>query len=121
MVAHLSLTAFLREKKEMKTEIHKYFKKGDIVRNEGIWGQRLFVVDGFGGNSYLPELYVYPHGQEKKISNLCNWSVVDTKLINAPKRPLQRIPRKKVVVLMKKGIEEARREFFIRINNKVKF
>ena len=46
---------------------------------------------------------------------------MDTKLIDAPKRPLQRIPRKKLVLLMKKGIEEARREFFIRINNKIKF
>lgn len=105
----------------MKKDIHKYFKKGDIVRNEEIWGNRLFIIGAFGGNSYLPELYVYPKGQKWSTGNQCNWSVRDTKLIDAPKRPLQRIPRKKLVLLMKKGIEEAKREFFIRINNKIKF
>ena len=104
-----------------KDIIHKYFKKGDIVRNEEICGNRLFIIGAFGGNSYLPELYVYPKGQEWGTGNQCNWSVRNTKLIDAPKRPLQRIPRKKLVLLMKKGIEEAKREFFIRINNKIKF
>lgn len=105
----------------MKTEIHKYFKKDDIVRNEEIWGNHLFVVGGFGGNSYLPELYVYPKGQPWTVGNQCNWNVADTKLIDAPKRPLQRIPRKKLITFMRKGIEEARREFFIRVNNKIRF
>lgn len=105
----------------MKKDIHKYFKKGDIVTNEEIWGSRLFIVGSFGGSNYLPELYVYPKGQRWSTGNQCNWSVMDTKLIDAQRRPLQRIPRKKLVLLMRKGIEEARREFFIRINNKIKF
>lgn len=105
----------------MKIKAHKYFKLGDVVRNEEIWGNKLFVIFGFGGNNYLPELYVYPFGKERKIADQCNWNVADTKLVNAPKRPFRKVPKKKVIQLMSKGIEEARREFFIRVNNKIKF
>lgn len=103
-----------------RTKIHKYFKKGDVVCNEEIWGKHKFVIGGFGGNAYLPEVYVYPYGQEWRVGNQCNWNVKDMKLMDAPKRPLRNVSKIKLIRLMSKKIEEARREFMIRVNNKIK-
>lgn len=102
-------------------KIHKYFKLGDIVRNEDTWGKKLFVISAFGGNEYLSELYVHPFDEERKISNQCNWNVLDVKLVDAPQRPFRKVPKKKLIQLMSRGLVEARREFFIRTANKIKF
>lgn len=95
-------------------KIHKYFRIGDIVRNEEIWGKQLFVIHGFGGNYYLPEIYVHPFGKDKTVGNSCNWDVADTKLISCSKRPFRKLDKKVLIKLLKKGNEEAKREFIIR-------
>lgn len=98
-----------------KQKYHKYFRIGDIVQNEGIWGKKKFVIHGFGGNSYLAELYVHEYGAKKiTIGNSCNWDVRDTKLINADKRPLRKLSTKLLTKLLKKDNEDAKREFIIR-------
>lgn len=94
--------------------IHKYFKKGDIVKNEDIWGDELFVIHGFGGNSYNPELYVHFYGKIHNVANTCNFSVKMTKLVDSEKRPLKKIDKKILIRMIKKGNEEAKRELIMR-------
>lgn len=94
--------------------VHKYFRIGDIVKNELIWGKQLFVVHGFGGNAYLPELYVHFYGKPQTITNTCNFDLRDVMLIDSPKRPLKKMDKKIILKLLKNGNEEAKREFIIR-------
>jgi hypothetical protein len=94
--------------------VHKYFKIGDIVKCEVIWGNQLFIVHGFGGNAYLPELYVHFYGKPQIISNICNFDVRMTKLIDSDKRPLKKIDNKIIIKMIKKGNEEAKRELIMR-------
>lgn len=103
---------------EPNKEIHKYFRVGDVVMNEDIWGTRLFVIDSFGGNRYLPEAYVHMHGRVKTIGNSCNWDIRYTTLIDAPKRPFKKLKKEILLKFLKKGNEEAKREFIIRANKK---
>lgn len=99
-------------------KIHRYFRSGDIVRNKEIWGKKLFIIHGFGGNDYLPELYVHPLGEQPTVGNSCNWRVGDTKLIRSEKRPLRKIKNELLMKLLKKGNIEAKREFILR-NRKI--
>ena len=98
----------------MKKGIHKYFKVGDIVRNEDIWGKKLFIVDKLFGNDYQPLLIVHPCGQKQSPGTMCNFVVSMTKLVNNPKRPLRKIPQITLVKLLQKGNLEAKREFIMR-------
>lgn len=94
--------------------IHKYFKIGDIVKCEVIWGNQLFTVHGFGGNAYLPELYVHFYRKSQTISTTCNFDLRITKLIDSGKRPLKKIDKKIIIKMIKKGNEEAKRELIMR-------
>lgn len=94
--------------------VHKYFKIGDIVKCEVIWGNQLFIVHGFGGNTYLPELYVHFYGKPQTISNTCNFDLRITKLVDSNKRPLKKIDKKIIVRMIRKGNEEAKRELIMR-------
>lgn len=98
--------------------IWKYFKIGDIVRNPEIWGKKLFVIHGLGGNAYCPELYVHDYGCMKTPGRSCNFSVNMTKLYNAPKRPFRKLDKAMLIKVMNKGNIEAKREFFIRLNQR---
>lgn len=108
---------------EPNKKIHKYFRLGDIVINPDIWDKHLFVIRGFGGNSYLPELYVYRYGKPQKISNFCNWDVRCTSLIDSSNRPFKKLKKVKLVKLMKSGSEkikeEIKREMIIRTNKRI--
>lgn len=101
-------------------EIHKYFRIGDIIKNEEIWGNRLFCIYGFGGNAYLPLIYAFPRGEERTVGNQCNFDVRSVKLINADKRPFSKLSTQVLVKLLRKNNEEAKREFIIRSNNKIR-
>lgn len=94
--------------------VHKYFKIGDIVKCEVIWGNQLFTVHGFGGNAYFPELYVHSYGKPQTISNTCNFDLRITKLVDSNKRPLKKIDKKIIVRMIRKGNEEAKRELIMR-------
>lgn len=98
--------------------IWKYFKKGDIVRNEYTWGNRLFVIDSFHGNWYLPEFNVHPLGKEWTCGNACNFPIYFTKLIDSPNRPFKKLKKDVLIKLMNKGNVEAKREFLMRIRRK---
>lgn len=98
--------------------IHKYFKIGDIVKCEVIWGNQLFTVHGFGGNAYLPELYVHFYRKSQNITNTCNFDLLKTKLVDSAKRPFKKINKRVLLNLVKKGNEEAKREFIMRSHNK---
>lgn len=108
----------------MKTKgsIYKYFRLNDEVINEEIWGKQLFIIHGFGGNAYLPELYVHRRGETVTAANSCNWNVRNTQLINSPKRPfkkLKKIQLSKLLISGKEKVkEEVKREIVIRANQK---
>lgn len=98
--------------------IHRYFREGDIVKYEVVWGKQLFVIHGFGGNAYCPELYVHFYGKPQNITNTCNFDLLKTKLVDSAKRPFKKINKRVLLNLVKKGNEEAKREFIMRSHNK---
>ena len=102
----------------MSWKIHKYFKVGDIVKNEKIWGKHMFVVYALGGNEYLPEMYVIPKGKTWSPSVQCNWDLRDAKLMGASKRPFIKLKKPILLKLVSKKNVEAMRELLIRNNNK---
>lgn len=99
-------------------KVWKYFKHGDIVKDEYVWGNKLFEVHSFHGNWYCPLMSVYMCEKPKTNGNMCNFDVRETKLITAPHRPFRKIPKKTLVKLMSRGNLEAKREFIMRINSK---
>lgn len=104
-------------------KIHRYFRLDDIVINEDIWGKQLFVIHGFGGNWYLPELYVHRYGKPRTIGNSCNWDVRLTTLINSSHRPFKKLKKPQLLKLLKSGSdrvkEDIKREMLIRTNRKI--
>ena len=104
-------------------EIHRYFRLEDVVINEDIWGKKLFIIHGFGGNSYFPELYVHNYGKPKTTGNSCNWDVRETKLVNSPHRPFKKLKKEQLLKLLKTGSEkikeDIKREIIIRTNRKI--
>lgn len=117
-----SLSKFFSEKDfsmlSKPIKAHRYFRPGDIVRNKEVWGKKLFVIHGLGGNDYLPELYVHPLGEKPTVGNSCNWDARSAKLIQSTKRPLKKLKTELLIRLLKKGNIEARREFILR-NRKI--
>jgi len=97
----------------------EYFKIGDIVRDsiDSIWGKRLFEIQSFHGNSYLPLASVYFVGKDKTPNNMCNFDVRELKLISSSLRPLKKINRSSLLKIKNKSLE-AKREFMIRLNTK---
>lgn len=95
--------------------VHKYFKTGDIVKCEAIWGDQLFIVHGFGGNAYLPELYVHFYGKPQTISNTCNFDLRMAKLVDSlKKRPFKKLDNEIILKMLKKDNKEAKRELMMR-------
>lgn len=117
------LSRVTKDSMKVDKNIHKYFHLGDIVINYDIWDKRLFVIRGFGGNCYLPELYVYGYGKPKIIRNFCNWSVRDTTLIDSPNRPFKKLKKIQLLKLLKTGSErikeDIKREIIIRTNKRI--
>lgn len=107
-------------KENNNSEIWKYYKKGDVVIEDDahVWGKKLFEINFFLGNNYLPLVSVHFLGKPKRNKNMCNFNIKHIKLMNAPKRPLKLIPQPLLLKLMGKGIVEAKREVLIRINQK---
>lgn len=97
-----------------------YFKVGDIIMDAdySVWGDKLFEISCFHGNEYSPLALVYFVGKPKTNANICNLRLREVKLISALKRPFEKINKKILINLMKKGNIEAKREFKIRINTK---
>jgi len=100
--------------------VWKYFKKGDIIRDEddSIWGNKLFEIYFFHGNDYLPLVSAYFVGKSKTNVNMCNFDIRKSKLIRALHRPLKKLKKSVLIMLIKKGNIEAKREFMIRLNTK---
>ena len=102
---------------------HSYFRIGDVVVNESIWGNRLFIICAYGGSAYCPELHVRQRGKPLTNAYFCNWDVRTTKLVNAGARPLIKFDHSRLTRLMKIGSdkikEEAKREIIIRNNCKI--
>jgi len=94
--------------------IHGYFKEGDIVKNESVWGDILFVIHGFHGNKYQPEFSVHFANKPICIKNTCNFTLSDTKLINSYRRPFIKLKKEVIIKLLSKGNIEAKRELIIR-------
>lgn len=98
----------------------RYFKVGDTVVNPAIWGNRKFVIDKMYGNDYCPILDVHFACENKTNGNTCLLNPYTTRLVNSNKRPLSKLGKEKVIQMMKRGIEEAKREFLIRTYNNIK-
>lgn len=107
--------------KQPDKKIHKYFHIGDIVIYECLWGKKLFIIDGFGGNWYLPELYVHPYNLKKSPGNSCNFDVRDVKIVDAAKRPFKKFSMNQLVKIKSNNdsiMEEVKREILMKINKK---
>lgn len=107
--------------KQSDKKIHKYFHVGDIVICEYLWDKKLFIIDGFGGNWYLPELYVHPYNLKWSPGNSCNFDVRKVKLVGAEKRPFKKLSMHQLTKIKSNNDsikEEVKREIFIRINEK---
>lgn len=91
----------------------KYFRIGDVVADPEVWGRTTFVIRAFHGNDYCPlitgESLKPIRGRRIRV----NLGVGETRLVNAPKRPLMKIPDGTLVRLAGKSVE-ARRELLIR-------
>lgn len=104
------------------TNVWRYFKRGDIVRDseDSTWGKTLFRITYFHGNWYCPMVSTeivgkyYPSGKPQR----CNLDVRFIKLISTSKRPYKKLPKKVLIKMMNKGNLEAKREFMIRLNTK---
>ena len=94
--------------------IHGYFKIGDIVKNESVWGDILFVIHGLHGNSYQALLSVHFRSKPINIKNTCNFKVTDTKLVNSYQRPFKNLSKDILLKVLAKGNIEAKRELIIR-------
>lgn len=90
------------------------YKVGDLVKNKGIWGNVLFVLESFHGNWYNREALVRFHKKEYNPANLCNFSIDEMELISFDKRPFKKLNNKILATLIKKGNIDAKREFIIR-------
>lgn len=101
----------------MMNKSNSYFKRGDVVRYKDVWGGKLFIVNSFSGNEYLPLMHVHPMSQVNK--RLCNFDERKVELISFSPRPLKKIDKRVLVKLMSKGNIDARREFLVRRNCKV--
>lgn len=93
-----------------KQSYHGYYKKGDVVKDKEVWGDELFLVEDFGGNAYLPVLHVRFINKKREMS----LPTQTTTLINSGNRPLKKMKTRILIKMLKKGIEEAKREFIIR-------
>lgn len=100
------------------SKIWKYFKQGDIVRCEYVWGKALFEVSGFHGNEYCPLLTVYMIGKPRNNAHMCNFDVRKTRLIASARRPFKALTDKQLLKLMSTSNTEAKREMLIRLNQK---
>nr|DAN81708.1 MAG TPA: hypothetical protein [Caudoviricetes sp.] len=95
----------------------KHFKIGDVVADPAVWGNVRFVIYSRHGNDYCPLL------SAKSISPVggkfirVNLSPCDIRLVNASRRPLQRISDEALKRMTAKS-EEARRELLIRTYQK---
>lgn len=91
----------------------KYFRIGDVVADPEVWGRTTFVIRAFHGNDYCPlitgESLKPIRGRRIRV----NLGVGEVRLVNAPKRPLMKVPDGTLVRLTGKSIE-ARRELLIR-------
>lgn len=100
--------------------VWKYFKHGDIVKDtdDSIWENKLFEINYFHGNDYLPLVSAYLFGKNRSLRYLCNFDIRDLKLVSARKRPFIKINKSSLIKLMRRGNEEAKREMLMRINSK---
>lgn len=99
-------------------KIWKYFKHGDIVRCERVWGKMLFEVHSFHGNWYCPLMTVYMIGKPKNSANMCNFDVREAKLISSSHRSFRKLDKDNLLKLVSKGNGEAKRELIMRLNSK---
>ena len=102
----------------MAKNVHGYYKIGDIVKNESVWGDKLFEIHSLMGNSYSPRLLVCFLGKERNPKNTCLFPVSETKLISSNKRPLSKIKIDVLTKLIKAGNSEAKRELIMRSRKK---
>jgi len=93
-----------------KQSYHGYYKKGDIVKDKEVWGDELLIIEGFRGNAYLPLLNVKFIRKNLEMSI----PVQTTTLHNAAHRPFKHMKTPILVKMLKKKIEEAKREFIMR-------
>ena len=95
----------------------RYFKIGDIVADPEVWGRTTFVIRSFHGNDYCPLITAESLKPIRGKHIRVNLGVPETRLVNAPKRPLMKITDAVLRHLVGKSTE-ARRELLIRTYRK---
>lgn len=91
----------------------KYFKLGDLVADPEVWGNLIFRVTKFHGNNYCPLMSAESVRLYKGRILKVNLGVEEARLVNAPKRPFQKLKDKTVLKLSAVN-KEALRELLIR-------
>lgn len=106
------------ERENTDDRIWGYFRSGDVVRYDEVWGKRLFEVVGFMGNAYCPVLVVYERGKPQSVATMSNFPARYTRLVTSGVRPLRRLGDEALKRLAGKSIE-AKREFIMRKNEMI--
>lgn len=102
-----------------KVSTYKHFKVGDTVTeiDGNLWAGKRFIISSFHGGSYNMFIHAFLAKKPRTIRNACNFDVRETRLLDAEKRPLQKLKKAVLIRLMQKGNVEAKREFIIRNNS----
>lgn len=103
---------------DLDKKLRSYFKVGDTVMLPDVWGNKLFIIESFHGNTYLPLMTVHFYKKPVHNGNRCLFDIRNVVLINSNSRPLKNIDTKVLAKLYVKKNIEAVREFIIRKNFK---
>lgn len=100
----------------MKTNL----KQGDIVLDMtgSPWGNTRFLVDEIRRMGNLTLLWARQLNKPNLNKYHCNLLAGEVRIVDSTKRPMESVPNRVLIRMMKKGIEEARREFTMRVNGK---
>lgn len=107
-------------KENNDSDIWKYFKNGDIIQDSknSVWGNKLFEIYYFHGNSYSPLVSAFMIDKPKSNENRFNFDIREIRLISSRVRPFGKLEKSVLIKLMQKNNIEAKREMIMRINAK---
>ena len=96
-------------------------KIGDIVLDMrgSYWGNTRFKIEQIRKIGNLTLLWVRQLNKPIMLTKYhCNLLAGEVRIVDSSVRPMQSVPNRVLLRMMKKGITEARREFTMRVNSK---
>lgn len=97
-----------------------HYKIGDIVFDfkGSTWGNTKFIVVDFHGNKHTPLAWVNELDKPNTNAYKCNFCVKTMRLVDSQLRPMRNVNKIVLIKMMSRGIDEAKREFTIRMNSR---